>query len=289
MVHAYYPGCSLHATGLAYDESVRAVAEVLGLELEEIPDWNCCGATAVHNVGHGVALVLSARNLALASRDAADVVVPCSACYTNLLKAKKRLDEDARAREEVSAAMAEAGVSYRGDIAVRHLLEVVADDVGPARLRETVERPLTGLRVAPYYGCQIVRPLGLADDPDHPVKLHRVLEAVGAEVVDYPMMTCCCGGSLAATQNDVALRLCRDLLRCAKRAEADAVAVACPLCQLNLDAYQRRINRTFDLDLQIPVVFFTQLLGAAFGLDEGVLGLARSIVPLRALEGVQGR
>jgi heterodisulfide reductase subunit B len=256
------------------------VAEALGLALIEIGDWNCCGATAVHNIDETVAVSLSARILALAARVASDLVAPCSACYTNLLKANKKLAEDPRLRRDVSRALAEVGLAYDGDVTVRHLLEVVVDDVGLPAIEALVERPLTGLRVAPYYGCQIVRPLGVADHRDRPDKLHRLLEVLGAEVVDYPMMTTCCGASLMATQPSLALRLCRNLLRCAQNAEACAIAVACPLCQLNLDVYQGRVNATFGTDFHIAIPFFTQLMGMAFGIADDNLGLTRGIVAI---------
>jgi heterodisulfide reductase subunit B len=279
MRYAYYPGCSLDATALPYGESVRAVAAALGMELVEIDDWNCCGATAYMSVNEVLSFCLSARNLSLAARTGDPVVTPCSACFTNLRKTEAYLAEFPDIRSKVDQALAEGGIHYAGGVTSKHFLQAVVEDVGLDRIRGMVKTPLEGLRVAPYYGCQIARPYGIEDDSDNPMMLDRLIEALGATPTYYPMKTLCCGGSLMGTREEVALRLCRNLLLCAQQDKADCVAVTCPLCQMNLDAYQSRINRAYGTDFHIPIVYFTQLMGLAFQLKSEDLGLKRCIVP----------
>jgi len=284
MRFAYYPGCSLSATARPYEESVQEVAKILGMELVEVDDWNCCGATAYMNVNEVLAFSLSARNLSLASRIDETLLTPCSACFTNLRKTEAYLVEFPEVRSKVDAALAEAGTSYGGGVVTKHLLQAVVEDVGLEAVRRKVSRPLSGLRVAPYYGCQIARPYGIEESTDNPLMMDRLLEALGATPTCFPMKTACCGGSLIGTREEVALRLCRNLLLCARQDGADCIAVTCPLCQVNLDAFQAAVNRTSGTDFSIPIVYFTQLMGLAFGLEGDKLGLQRCIVPATALE-----
>jgi len=273
----YYPGCSLHATGRAYDESTRAVAPALGIELVELPDWNCCGATAYMGVNELLAHSLTARNLSLAKTAGLPVVAPCSACYTNLKKTEKYLAEYPDLKAKVDQALAAGNLKYDGGVTTRHLLEAVVEDVGLDKVKAQVKKPLTGLKVAPYYGCQIVRPYGIHDDEHNPMMLDRLLTALGATVVPYALKTMCCGGALMGTKEEVALVLCKNLLTCAKEAGADCIAVTCPLCQMNVDMYQRRVNSAHGTDFALPVLYFTQLMGAAFGLAGKELGFGRIV------------
>ena len=280
---AYYPGCSLHATARAYDESIRSIAGLMDLTLEEIDDWNCCGATAYMNVNEILSFSLSARNLALAAKTGLPVVSPCSACYTNLRKTEKYLAEMPDIKRKVDEALAAGGLRYDGGVVSKHLLQVVVEDVGLDKVRALVKRPLAGLKVAPYYGCQIARPFAIEESVDNPVMLDRLLEALGAVAVPYAMKTVCCGGSLMGTREEVALRLCRNLLLCAQQQKADCIAVTCPLCQMNVDTYQGRVNEAYGTSFHIPVVYFTQLMGVAFGIGAEDLGLQRGTVPAAAL------
>jgi heterodisulfide reductase subunit B len=280
MRYSYFPGCSLDSTARPYGESVEAVASALGMELVEVDDWNCCGATAYMGVNEILAFSLGARNLCQASKiGAGPLVTPCSACFTNLRKTDKYMAEFPDVRKKVDAALAEAGLRYEGGMETKHLLQVIVEDVGLESLKRAVRKPLAGLRVAPYYGCQIARPYGIEDDSDDPQMLDRMLDALGATPTRFPMKTVCCGGSLIGTREEVALRLCRNLLMCAQQDGADCVAVACPVCQINLDAYQAAINKSYDLHFDLPIVYFTQLIGLALGLDSRSLGLQRCIVP----------
>ena len=277
--YAYFPGCSLNGLGKPYDESMRAVFAHLGLQLNEIPDWNCCGATYYMSINENEAVALATRNLALAEPMQQDVVAPCSACYLVLCKAQHVLHDYPAVAEKVRKGLAAAGLSYGGRVAVRHPLDILMNDVGPQAIKAMVTAPLAGYRVAPYYGCQIVRPYGGFDDPLRPVLLDRLMALLGAEVIDYPVKARCCGGSLMGTIEDIGLRLNYLLIKEAKVKGANVLATVCPLCQYNLEAYQGPMRRTFkDPACDLPIVYFTQLLGLAFGLAPKALGLQRNFV-----------
>ena len=280
----FYPGCSLQRNARSYLDSVMAVRGLLGLELDEVEDWNCCGATEYVSVHRTAAHALVARNLALASLQAAGadtLTAPCAACYLNLAKTDQQMREDPRLAATVNEALAAGGLSYRpGSLKVRHLLDVVCNDVGYEAVRAKVVRPLYGLKVAPYYGCQVVRPDPDArwDDPEHPTALDRLLRALGAEVVDYPLKTACCGGHMTVIGPEVAYGLIRRLVQGAATAGAHVITALCPMCQLNLDAYQVEMNRHFRTDYQVPVLYFTQLIGLAFGIAPAALGVGKEFV-----------
>jgi heterodisulfide reductase subunit B len=276
--YAYFPGCSLSGMGRPYDESVRALFAHLGLDLHEIPDWNCCGATSYMSIHEEKAVALATRNLALAESIHEEVVAPCAACYLALTKAQHVLAEYPAIAAKVHRGLDAAGLSYRGTVKVRHPLEIIANDVGIEALRARVTAPLAGYCAAPYYGCQVIRPYGTFDDVLAPQSLERVLRAVGATVIDYPLKTRCCGGSLMGTQQDVGLRLNYLLLHEARIRGANVVATLCPLCEFNLESYQGRITRLFGEDVSIPVAYFTQLVGLALGLSPTSLGLQRNFV-----------
>ncbi len=282
MKYTYYPGCSLSATATMYRDSIDAIAPMLGLELEELEDWNCCGATAYMSVKELMSFAISARNLALAERHHRDVVTPCSACYTVLNKTNHYFAEYPDLRGKIGKALEAGGLSYSGNLRVRHLLDVIVNDVGIDSIAPLVKRMLTGLIVAPYYGCQIVRPESGLDDPDEPTVLNRLIEALGASCIDYRMKTACCGASLIGTQEDLALRLCRNLLLEAEAKGAHCLVTTCPMCQLNLDVYQGKINRLFKKSFDIPILYFSQLIGVALGVEGAALGLGRHAVKMTA-------
>jgi heterodisulfide reductase subunit B len=280
MNYTYYPGCSAHASGRAYDESTRAVAPKLGITLTELPDWSCCGATAYMNVNEVLSFCLTARNLALAEKAENPVCTACSACFTNLAKTNAYLVKYPDLRAKVDAALAEGDLAYHGKVETKHLLDVVVRDVGLDTVLQQVTKPLAGLKVAPYYGCQMLRPISADPNPENPTMLEHLLEALGATPTDMTLKTWCCGGSAMATNTDVALRLCRNLLKSAVDSGAEVIAVTCPLCQTNLEAFQPRVNRMFGTSFHLPVLYFTQLMAMAFGLDATATALKRSIVPL---------
>jgi heterodisulfide reductase subunit B len=280
---AYYPGCSLESSSAAYDVSVREVADMLSIELHEIDDWTCCGATEYFSQDELTAAAVVARNLALVDPKLEELVAPCAACFLNLKKTDHLMAENRELGQKINQALAAGGLSYRpGRVRVRHLLDVIYTDIGEIAVRDKVVRPLTGLRVAPYYGCQVVRPFTDFDNPEYPTKLDELLTWVGAEVVDYPAKVQCCGGHMTQISEPQAFELIRRLLQCAADRRADVIACMCPMCQLNLDAYQAPVNRRFRTRLNVPIVFFTQLLGVAFGIEPKKLGFGKEIVPAEA-------
>ncbi len=280
MDFAYYPGCSLEHTASPYDKSIRAVFSSLGIGLHEIEDWNCCGATMYMSVKKIVGYSISARNLALAQNMGMQICAPCSSCYTILQKTNRHIAWDPRERAKINQALAAADLSYDTLVEVRHPLDILVNDYGLQEIIGRVTTPLTGLRVAPYYGCQVVRPHGLFDDVDDPVTMDKLLACVDAEVVNYPCKVRCCGGMLMITQEDLALGLNMRLLEAAVENGAQVIATACPLCQMNLEAYQKKINAMFNRNFHIPIVYFSHLLGLALGLDAKTLGLDQLYVPL---------
>ncbi len=279
MRYTYYPGCSLESTSKAYDRSLRVVFARLGHELEELADWNCCGSTAYTSVAETMALAVCARNLALAEQRGGDLVAPCSACYTVLSKTDRFLREQPELNRKVGEALAEAGLSYRGTVRIRHPLDVLVNDIGLDAIAAKATHSLEGVKVAPYYGCQIVRPERGFDDREFPMALDRLFGRLGATVVDYPMKVRCCGGMLMTTVDEVGLRLNYELLASALESGAGVVATTCPLCQMNLEAYQGAISRRFRTKIRLPVVFFTQLLGLALGAGAKELGLDLQLIP----------
>jgi heterodisulfide reductase subunit B len=285
MKYTYYPGCSLERNARAYHLSTMAVAEPLGMEFDEVKDWNCCGATEYIAVDLVPAYALITRNLALAAKQSTNgehLVAPCSACFLNLSKADKYMGESPNLARKVNVALAEAGLNYTaGSVKVDHLLHVVVNDVGFEAIAEKVTRPLYGLRVAPYYGCLVVRP-GFQrkfDDPEYPTSMDQLVRVLGAEVVDFPLKAHCCGGHMTQISEEVALELIRRLLQNAADYEADVIVTLCPMCQLNLDAYQEAVNKRFGTNYQIPILYFTQLMGLAFGMSEESLGIGLEFIP----------
>lgn len=280
MKYAYYPGCSLEKTQRGYDVSVREVFRALDLELIDIDDWNCCGATMYMSVQETVALAVSARNLALAERMGMDIIAPCSSCFTVLAKTNRILRSVPEMHRDVNEALAEGGLSYAGHTAVRHPLDILMNDLGMPAIKTKQKRRLEGLRIAPYYGCQIVRPEKGFDDRENPVLMDRLFDGLGGEVVPFPLKVRCCGGMLMTTFEETALRLNRDLLACAQRSGADLIVTTCPLCHINLEGYQDRINQRYGTGFSMPILYFTQLLGIALGIAPEKLGLDASFIPL---------
>ncbi|HWR82225.1 MAG TPA: CoB--CoM heterodisulfide reductase iron-sulfur subunit B family protein [Candidatus Deferrimicrobium sp.] len=276
--YAYYPGCSLEHTASPYDKSVRAVFAALGIGLHEIEDWNCCGATMYMSVKKIVGYSISARNLAIAQNMGMQICAPCSSCYTILRKTNRHIGWDPKERDKINEALKAAGLSYTTLVEVRHPLDILINDVGLDAIRSKVQTSLSGIRVAPYYGCQIVRPHGHFDDVDDPVTMDRLLAAVGATVTHYPAKVRCCGGMLMTTQEEVALKLNLTLLQAAVDNGADVIATACPLCEMNLEAYQKKINRLFGQNFKIPVVYFSHVLGIALGLKPREIGMDKFII-----------
>jgi heterodisulfide reductase subunit B len=277
--YGYYPGCSIQSNARAYDISAKLVGKALGLSFQEVEDWNCCGSTEYFSLNALPAYSLVARNLSLAAEQGmADLVAPCSACYLNLHKTNRYMGKYPDLKAKVNRALDAGGLSYEPDtLRVRHLLDVITEDVGNEAIAEKVVQPLTGLRVAPYYGCLIVRP-DSPYNPEYPTHLDDLLDTLGATVIDYPLKTHCCGGHMTQISEETAYELIRRLLQNASEYRADMIVTICPMCQLNLDAYQPQVNRMFGTNYAIPILYFTQAMGLAFGMGAKELGVGSEIV-----------
>jgi len=280
MSYVFYPGCSLESTAKEYAASTKAVARALGLDLPDLPGWTCCGSTAAHQSDRLLSLALPAQNLIAAS--GRTVAVCCAACYSRLKLANHEIASNEESRRQVGEVL---GVDYDGSTPVKHLLEVLRDDVGFDEIAEHVSRPLAGLRVAAYYGCLLVRPPAVMrfDDAENPTVLDDALTAASAEPVEWPYKTECCGASYSITKVSIVKRLAHQILAMARDAGADCIATACPLCQLNLDMRQGDIEAASNEKFNLPIFYFTQLLGLALGLPVNQLGLRSLIVDPRPL------
>ncbi len=259
-----------------YAASIGGVSRLLDLELAELEDWNCCGATAAHSTDRQLSLALPARNLALAEAMGMDTVVAtCSSCYLSLYQVEQHCQRNARTRAQVAEVLAAAGLKYSGQVRVRHMLDVLANDIGPAAIEARKKRTLNELKVVPYYGCQTVRPYMAYDAADQPMTMDIVLAALGAQVQPYPLKARCCSGINMTTAKDVGVKLVSDLLVAAEG--ADCIVTVCPLCQMNLDSYQRDVSRLLGREIKMPILFLTQLMGLVFDLPQGEVMINKSI------------
>ncbi len=279
--YLYYPGCSMEGSGRAYRESVNAICEPLGIGFKEIEDWNCCGAMEYVSLSTTPAYAMIARNLAIAAgekKDNPSLVAACSGCYLNLAKADHYMGQQPSLNARVNDALGAGGLHYDpGTVKVRHLLEVILNDVGLDAVKAAVRKPLTGLKVAPYLGCQVPRPDldGAYTNHEQPNDLDRLLRALGAEVVDFPLKTECCGGHMTQVAPKVGLELIRRIVAEAEKDGAAMMVTVCPMCQINIDAYQGEMNRMFHTHHKMPIVFFTELMAVAFGVEPGKAGVGR--------------
>lgn len=282
MKYAYYPGCSLRGTGRAYEESLLAVFRALNVEIEEIDDWNCCGATTYMSVDELTSYALASRNLALAEREHSDIIAPCAACYLVLNKTQRYIREYPNIKLLVTRALSAIGLTYADQVRVRHPLDVLLNDIGVKAIVSKVKVPLNGLKVAPYYGCQIVRPYSTFDDQRDPTSMDRLLEACGAKMVRYPLKTRCCGGSQKGTLPEVGLDLIHYLLSEAVKNEAEVITTVCPLCQFNLESFQKEAGDRHH-PTSIPVLYFSQLMALALGAPAASIGLRRGLVAIEPI------
>lgn len=283
---AYYPGCSGLGTSAEYDKSTRAVCAALGVELVELQDWSCCGSTPAHATDARLSAALCARNLhiaekAMAGGEVERLATPCPSCQANLKTARHHMAEGTF-RGQVNALldgpvpdMDENGNEPLPD--TFSVLQVLLENVGLDGIRAMVKKPLTGVKVAPYYGCLLTRPAGIMhfDREENPVSMDQVLEALGAEVVPYPLKTECCGAAMGIPKREMTARLSHRLIQTAKDFEADVMAVACPLCHMNLDLRQDQAAKYGWTVFDMPVLYFTQLMGIAFGMSAEELGLGK--------------
>ncbi len=278
MEFAYYPGCSLEHTSKPYDQSVREVFKALGITLREIEDWNCCGATMYMSISKTVAYAVAARNLAIAQHMGCDICAPCNSCYTILRKANRYISWDPKVRDKIFSALKAANLTYDKQVDIRHPLDILVNDVGLDTLERRAKSYFDGLKVAPYYGCQIVRPVKHFDELDDPMTMDHLLSALGADVVPFADKVRCCGGMLMTTYEEIALDLNNELLLNAEESGAEVIATACPLCQMNLEGYQAKINEKYQTKHEMPIVYFTQLLGLALDIEASKLGMDTLVV-----------
>jgi len=293
--YAFYPGCTLHSTGIEFGASTELVCDALDLDLVEIPDWNCCGASSAHSLDSTLFLALPARNIAQAQQieDVDSVAIPCAACYSRLAAADLALREDEHFRGQMEDKL---NFQYEGRLKPRSLLDIVANDFSRERLAGKVQRPLEGLKVVTYYGCLLIRPPQYTnrwDDPEHPQTMDYVMELMGAEVMPWSYGVDCCGGSLTLNRSDVVVHLVDRLARAAHEAGADAFVTACPMCMANVDGRQKYrggppIPRPEKPDYEpLPIFYFTELMALAYGLSlKKVLG--KHLVDPRPLLGRLG-
>ena len=275
--YAYYPGCSQKGTAVEYEIASRAVAKNLGIQLVDVEDWSCCGSTPAHTVDHLLYGALAARNLAIAERmKLGTVVTPCPSC---LIAFKSALDmaQNAETLQELNKL---TNLPFKGTIKAKSLLQVIFEEIGAEALAAKVKKPLAGLKFAPYYGCILTRPPRLAqfDDPENPVSMDKILEALGAEVPDFPFKTECCGAAFGLSRRDVVQTLSAKVIEMAEAIEADAIVVACPLCHQNLDLRQDQINAYRGSRREMPIFYITQLIGLALGFSPKEMGMDRHAV-----------
>ncbi len=287
MKYAFFPGCSLESTAWDFDRSTRAVCGALGIELEEIPDWVCCGSTPAHTTNASLAVALPVLNLQKAQAMGSPVLTACASCYARLRSANHEIQNEPETRQRTERITCKP---YDGGTPVHHVVDVLVHHFGLAEIRAKVQKPLTGLRVACYYGCLLTRPPEVVafDDAEHPTCMDDLLAAAGAEPVEWPLKTECCGAALSMTHSAVVNRLAHKLLSMARQAGAECLAVACPLCQVNLDLRQADAKKAHGQLPDTPVLYVTQLLGLALGLSPKQLGIDALSVAADSLLGDHG-
>ncbi len=287
MKYAYYPGCSAESTARDQYISIREVSKVLGIEMIEPRGWTCCGSTPAHQTNRILSLALPAANLLMAKKMGLDMVVFCAACYNRMKVANYEIQKSPDVRKEVADSL---GEDYDGSVNVLHFVEVLIKNIGAKKLQEAFTHSLDGLKVANYYGCLLVRPKEATnfDDPENPTIMDSLITIMGGESIDWPHKVECCGGGFALTRTDIVIELSNSILGMAKAAGAECMAVACPMCQVNLDLRQSDINKAKNISYNIPIVYITQLIGLCLGISPEKLGMDKCVVsPRPIIEGVK--
>jgi heterodisulfide reductase subunit B2 len=277
MKYAYYPGCSADSTARDQYMSVNEVAHSLNIELVELKGWTCCGSTPAHHSDVHLSIALPAANLLMAKKTGLDMVVFCAACYNRMKVANHEIQTKPEIRKEIAATL---GEDYDGSVKIHHFVEVLIKDIGAKKLHEAFTHSLAGLKVASYYGCLLVRPQEVTqfDDPENPTLIDSLVTLMGGESINWPHKVECCGGGFALTRTDIVVELSNSLLNMARLSGAQCMAVACPMCQINLDMRQSDINKTKNSDHNLPVVYITQLLGLCMGISPKKLGMDKCVV-----------
>jgi heterodisulfide reductase subunit B2 len=277
MTYSYYPGCSLHSSAKEFDISTRVVMQELGIELEELEDWSCCGGSIAAGVSHEVGMALAARNVVLAQQKNCDLLASCSGCYNKSAKAAKALENETE-RNKITPILSQMGMSVSdSNIKVRNVVDVLVNDVD---ISSRIKKPLRGLKVACYYGCLLTRPQELTgwDSPMFPMSMDKLSQICGAEVVDFRSKTKCCGGPILVPQEKVAFELTKRLLDEAKSLGADCMVLACPLCANNLELRQPDIEKAYNVSYKLPILYITEIIGLALGIKPGKLGINKHVV-----------
>jgi heterodisulfide reductase subunit B len=275
--YAYFPGCTQKGTATEYEMSSRTVSQALGIELVDIEDWSCCGSTPAHTVDHLLYGALAARNLALAEKlKLHTVVTPCPSCLVAFKNALALAQNDKMLKELNEL----IDIPFTGEIQAKSLLQIIFEEIGVDTLKEKIKKPLTGIKLAPYYGCILTRPPQRAqfDDPENPISMDRILEAIGSEVPEFPFKTECCGAAFGLPKRDLVLILSAKIIDMAQEIGVDAIVVACPLCHQNLDLRQGQINALRGNPVELPILYFTQVIGLAVGFSPKEMGLNKHSV-----------
>lgn len=278
----YYPGCSAHGTSEEFDKTVKMVMTSLDVQMEEIPDWNCCGATSAHTMSESLAYALPLRNLVLAEKlENTTMAIPCASCYQRLKVTKVHMDANPELCKEINSTVVEEG-TYQGKVDVKSMLQYCYEDVGLEAIKAKVTKSLAGMKLACYYGCLLTRPKAITnfDSPEYPVSMDQIVEALGAKATEFDYKTECCGASFSISNTEVVINLTGQILEMARESGADAIVVACPLCQSNLDMRQPDIEKHLGKKLDIPIFYFTQLMALAFGMPEKDMMFNKHIVPV---------
>lgn len=277
----YFPGCSLKSTAKEYDLSIKALCANLGVELIEIEDWNCCGATPAAALSEELSLALPLQNLIKASQQQlTSILSPCPACHSHLLLARQGVTESAPHKERLYEIVDQ---QCKPDIKLRHLVDFLFEDIGLNKIKESLMNPLEGIKLVPYYGC-LTRLKGIEmEDKENPTMMDGIINALGAEALDWSHKTECCGASFSITKTDAVLRLVGEILEAAKAVGADALVVVCPLCQANLDMRQLELKKKSSKQFDLPVVYLSQLILRAQGKSYGEIGFNRHLVNPRIL------
>lgn len=278
----YFPGCSAHGTSEEFDHTLKLVMKSLDVQLEEIPDWNCCGATSAHVMTENLALALPLRNLVLAEKlESKTIGIACASCYSRMKSTKKEMDEHPEVARRINSTIIEEG-EYKGDVDVQSMLQYCYEVIGLDTLKGKVTKPLWGLKVACYYGCLLTRPKAVTqfDSPEYPMSMDKLMEALGATAVEFDYKTECCGASFSISNTEVVESLSGKILESAQESGAHMIVVACPLCQSNLDMRQPDIEKRLGKKIGIPVMYFTQLMALAFGYPADQLRYPKHIIPV---------
>ncbi|WP_457673619.1 CoB--CoM heterodisulfide reductase iron-sulfur subunit B family protein [Thiolapillus sp.] len=294
--YSYYPGCSSQkgASSSNLMKSVDTMCEELDIQLNEIPDWNCCSASIGYASGSELPrLTLSARNIALSEEHNKDqeIVATCAACWLATKEAAERLQHDPELKAEADQALAEAGLKLQNTTPIKHMAEVIVEDIGIDSIKEGVKKPLEGIKIAGYVGCQTNRPFGIAGESfENPMYLDNLIDAVGAESIPtYEKKVQCCGGALAFSEPEKSQEMIKGIIEAAYDNEADMIATPCPLCQANVEIYQDQINEKYNTKFNIPVVYYSQLISVAYGRSASDAALDGQLIRAKKLEDIAGK